>query len=155
VADDQRADAIGALGNPVVQTPNLDALVNRGFVFHNAYCLGSNSPAVCLPSRNMFLSGRAYFRWKGPPAPAHKPTFPVMLKAAGYETYHHGKRGNTAINIQAKFDHNQYLDDQKERTSGEPGKRIVDDAISFLKDRNDTKPFFMYLAFEAPHDPRV
>src|SRR5262245_52102014 len=63
--DDQRADTIGALGNPHIQTPRLDALARRGFVFRNAYCLGGNVSAVCLPSRNMLLSGRAYFRWQG------------------------------------------------------------------------------------------
>ena len=58
-ADDMRADSIGALGNPVVKTPNLDALVRRGFVFENAYNLGGNVAAVCTPSRNMLLSGKA------------------------------------------------------------------------------------------------
>jgi arylsulfatase A-like enzyme len=153
--DDQRADTIGALGNSACQTPHLDALARRGMVFRNAYCLGGNSPAVCLPSRNMLLSGRAYFRWQGPQAPATDATFPAVMKAAGYETYHHGKRGNSALAIQAQFDHNLYLDDQADRTSGEPGKEIVDRAIEFLKGREKTKPVFMYLAFANPHDPRV
>src|SRR6476660_3420864 len=61
-ADDQRADTIGALGNSHIKTPNLDQLVRDGFVFRNAYCLGANVPAVCTPSRNMLLSGRAFFR---------------------------------------------------------------------------------------------
>ena len=30
-------------------------------VFRNAYCFGSNVPAVCSPSRNMLLSGRVSF----------------------------------------------------------------------------------------------
>src|SRR5688572_13584127 len=59
-ADDQRTDTISALGNPHIQTPTLDGLVRQGFVFRNAYCLGSNVGAVCLPSRNMLMSGRAY-----------------------------------------------------------------------------------------------
>ena len=63
-ADDMRADSIAALGNPMVKTPNLDTLVKRGFVMRNAYCLGGNSAAVCTPSRNMLLSGKAFFRWK-------------------------------------------------------------------------------------------
>jgi arylsulfatase A-like enzyme len=153
--DDQRADAVGALGNPAVMTPNLDALVRSGFAFRNAYCLGSSVPAVCAPSRNMLLSGRAYFRWKGLQAPADRPNFPVAMKAAGYETFHHGKRGNVAVEIQKKFDHNLYLQDQQERTSGQPGKTVVDSAIRFLQARSREKPFFLYLAFEAPHDPRV
>ena len=32
-ADDQRADTIGAHGNPHIKTPNLDQLVAEGFSF--------------------------------------------------------------------------------------------------------------------------
>jgi arylsulfatase A-like enzyme len=154
-ADDQRADTIGALGNPHIKTPNLDQLVRSGFVFRNAYCLGSNVGAVCTPSRNMLLSGRAYFRWQGPQAQPEMANFPTSMKAAGYETYHHGKRGNTSPAIQALFDHNKYVVDRDDRTSGEPCQTIVDEAIAFLKTRNRDNPVFMYLAFSNPHDERV
>jgi arylsulfatase A-like enzyme len=154
-ADDQRPDTIGALGNPHIQTPTLDALARSGTVFRNAYCLGANQPAVCTPSRNMLLSGRAYFRWQGNQAEPDRPNFPTAMKAAGYETYHHGKRGNTSPAIQALFDHNHYVKDEADRTGGEPGKEIVDAAIAFLKGRSEDKPLFMYLAFSGPHDPRV
>lgn len=153
--DDQRPDAIGALGNPAIKTPAMDSLARQGLVFNNAYIFGSNVGAVCQPSRNMLLSGRAYFRWTGPQAPGDQPNFPVAMKQAGYFTYHHGKRRNSALLIQEKFDVNKYLDEGSERKSGEPGKTIVDDAIAFLKDRPADKPFFMYLAFGNPHDPRV
>src|ERR1043165_4204082 len=147
-SDDQRADTIGALGNPVIKTPALDALVRRGFSFRNAYCLGGNSGAVCTPSRNMLLSGKTYFRWNGQQAPPTPPNFPLSMKDAGYETYHEGKKGNTAINLQALFEINKYLpDDEQERKDGEPGREIVDHAISFLKTRKTSRPFFMYLAF--------
>src|SRR3954469_23829212 len=88
LADDLRADAIGALAGdrPAARTPHLDALARSGFVFRNAYCLGSNVPAVCLPSRNMLLSGRAYFRWKGSHASGDAPNLPLSLEAAGYAT---------------------------------------------------------------------
>jgi arylsulfatase A-like enzyme len=166
-ADDMRADSIAALGNPTVVTPHLDALAKRGFAFTNAYCFGGNSGAVCTPSRNMLLSGNCYFRWKdfAPPgtpnrkgmlAPADGPNLPLSLKAAGYDTYHHGKRGNTATLIQAKFDVNKYLaSDEAERKSGEPGREIADAAIDYWKARSKEKPFFCYLAFGNPHDPRV
>ena len=168
LADDLRADTIAALGNPAARTPNLDALVRRGFALTNAYCFGGNSPAVCTPSRNMLLGGNAYFRWKDfvPPgmpddrkgllAPGGGPNFPLSLKDAGYLTYHHGKRGNTALLIQAQFEINKYLkDDDAERRSGEPGEEIVDEAIAFLRANRDPRPVFMYLAFANPHDPRV
>lgn len=164
-ADDMRADSIAALGNPTVKTPHLDELARHGFVFQNAYCLGGNSPAVCTPSRNMLLSGNAFFRWKNfsPPngrvgsiSPGKGPNLPLSLRDAGYVTYHHGKKGNTATLIQAQFEINKYLmNDEAERRSGEPGKLIVDDAIEFLRDRKDERPFLMYLAFANPHDPRI
>jgi arylsulfatase A-like enzyme len=157
LTDDLRADAIGALGNRVVKTPNMDRLAERGFVFRNAYCLGSNSPAVCQPSRNMILSGNAYFRWRGERnAPASGPSLPRSMEKAGYATFHAGKKGNVAVEIQKLFQTNKVLDDQKERTSGEPGKAVVNHATDWLDSRrSDQRPFFMYLAFEAPHDPRV
>jgi arylsulfatase A-like enzyme len=163
-ADDMRADT---LGHPAARTPHLDALRKRGFTFTNAYCMGGNSAAVCTPSRNMLLSGNAYFRWKdsSPPmkgtqkgllAPGDGPNFPLAMKDAGYLTYHHGKRGNTAPLIQARFEVNRYLkNDEAERRSGEPGREIVDEAIAFLKANKDPRPVFMYLAFGNPHDPRV
>jgi arylsulfatase A-like enzyme len=155
LVDDLRADAVAALGSPIAKTPNLDRIVRSGTVFRQAYCLGSNSPAVCLPSRNMLLSGRAYFRWMGPQAPADRPNLPGTMREAGYVTFHCGKRGNVAQEIEKRFDETHYLDDQKERTSGQPGRRVVDEAIDFLERRPADRPFFLYLAFEAPHDPRV
>lgn len=163
-ADDMRSDSIGALGNPVVKTPHLDSLVERGMVFRNAYCLGGNIPAVCTPSRNMLLSGQSYFRWKDfqPPkgakgtlAPGTGPNWPISMREAGYATYHQGKRGNTALLIQQRFEVDRYIDEKADRKDGEPGKIIADDATQFLKEQKDGRPFFLYLAFANPHDPRV
>lgn len=155
IADDWRADCLGVLGHPVVKTPNLDALAKRGMLFEAAYCFGSNSGAVCRPSRNMFLSGRTYFRWRGPDAPAEDSSFPAVMRAGGYETWHCGKRGNTAIPIQAQFEHNNYINENQARTSGHPGREITEQALAFLEKRDAKRPFFMYLGYETPHDPRV
>lgn len=188
-ADDQRPDTIAALGNPAIITPTLDSLAKRGLAFKNAYNFGGNSGAVCLPSRNMLLSGKTFFHYsrmvngkvefqpsaEDPEAaakvadrqkngfrwdimaPGDGPNFPVSMKEAGYQTYHHGKGGNVAKQIQARFEINKYVkDDQAERRSGEPGKEVADAAITFLQSERDAKrPFFMYLAFGNPHDPRV
>lgn len=151
--DDQRADTLHALGNPVIQTPNLDRLAEAGFVFRNAYCMGSTVPAVCLPSRTMLLSGRSLYHL--PQLTASSPNFPRTFREAGYETYHYGKRGNTPQQIQKDFEHNQYLQDAKDRTSGYPGKTIADDVARFLGSRARGRPFFLYLAFANPHDERV
>jgi N-sulfoglucosamine sulfohydrolase len=46
VADDQGRD-LGVYGNPVLRTPNLDALAARGTLFTNAFATVSS----CSPSR--------------------------------------------------------------------------------------------------------
>ena len=51
--DQQRFDTIGALGNPYVQTPTLDRLVETGTAFTHAFC---QSP-ICTPSRSSFMTG--------------------------------------------------------------------------------------------------
>ena len=79
----------------------------------------------------MLLSGKAFFRWTGGQPPGDAPNFPLSLRDAGYLTYHHGKRGNTPLNIQAKFEINKYVtNDQAERQRGEPGQEIVDAAVT-------------------------
>lgn len=151
--DDQRADTIRALGNPAIITPHLDRLAQSGFVFRNAYCMGSTVPAVCLPSRTMMITGRSLFHLAG--LTPESPNFPRSMNVAGYVSYHHGKRGNTPQKIQEEFQHNQYLKDVEDRTSGYPGRTIADDAVKFLRERAKDKPFCMYLAFANPHDERV
>lgn len=52
--DQQRWDTIHYLGNPYIDTPNLDKLCKNGVAFENAYC---QSP-ICTPSRSSFMTGR-------------------------------------------------------------------------------------------------
>ena len=54
IADQQRADHVGFMGNAVVQTPNIDAIANRGTVFENAWV----SNPVCMPNRSTIMTGR-------------------------------------------------------------------------------------------------
>ena len=76
-ADDQRADTIAAHGNPHIQTPNLDSLVEDGFSFRRNYCAGSFSGAVCVASRAMLMTGR---HWMKLPKKKPQPTGPVLSR---------------------------------------------------------------------------
>jgi len=88
VADDLRPDGIAALGNPVVRTPNLDALAARSLVFTRAFC----SYPICVVSRSEMLSGRHHWENNGKGGFAEKTIFwPEAFREAGYETWHIGK----------------------------------------------------------------
>lgn len=154
LTDDQRTDTIAALGNPGMKTPHLDQLVQRGFIFHNAYCMGSTMPAVCNPSRHMIQSGMSLYRYRPQPEEA-TPSLARAFRQAGYETYHHSKRGNTALAYHKHYEHSHYLDDMAERNSGHHGRTAGNDAVEFLNQRDRSRPFLMYVGFAGPHDPRV
>ncbi len=172
-ADDQRADTIHAQGNPHIETPNLDRLVRRGYSFRRNYCFGSNSGAVCVPSRAMLMSGRHYF------AVDHNltdvVTLPQLLGENGYTTFATGKWHNGAASLVRSFakansvmlggmsDHLRVpiRDLQADgslsavRTGAKHSSELfADAAIDFLQNYQDEAPFFAYVAFTAPHDPR-
>jgi choline-sulfatase len=53
-SDQHSRRVLGCYGNPVVKTPNLDALAARGTLFRNAYC----PTPICVPSRASLATGR-------------------------------------------------------------------------------------------------
>ena len=57
-SDQHTARVMGCQGDPVVETPNLDALAADGCRFDSFYC---NNP-ICVPSRMSFMSGRYPFK---------------------------------------------------------------------------------------------
>lgn len=151
-ADDQRPDTIAALGNDAIITPNLDRIANNGFVFNNAYCMGSTVGAVCNPSRHMVMSGMSLFRYKNADS---KNTWGAVMRAAGYTTWHLSKSGNVARVAHKEFEFSGYLNDREARSGGDQGKDAADRAIAFLDDGwNREQPLFMYIGFAGPHDPR-
>lgn len=157
-ADDHRADGLRALGNDVLQTPHLDTLVERGMVFTRCYTQGSMVGAVCLPSRTMMQTGRALFRI---PARSAKDdggaSLATVIKGAGYQTWHMGKGGNEYTAGLRAFE-TSIIDDAKgageEDSRAFSSRRLADKSIEFLKGRDSSKPFYIYLAPPVPHDPR-
>ncbi|MBN8458192.1 MAG: sulfatase-like hydrolase/transferase [Verrucomicrobia bacterium] len=146
LADDLRPDCLGMLGHPVVKTPNLDKLLENGFIFRNAYVLGSNSGAVCTPSRTMIQTGMSYLRQQKPGGfPPEKPTLARTIKAAGYASIRSGKFGNGPKRLDDEFD--RHLD-------GGNATGNADNIIGFIKKNGGGKPLFLYMASHEPHDPQ-
>ena len=164
-ADDHRPDGLRALGNPLLLTPNLDSLVERGMTFTHCYTMGSMIGAVCTPSRTIMLTGRSWQRIPKAPAAAPNATDPAtflprVIQAAGYQTWHIGKYGNGFPAGLAEFQ-TTTKDDASGKTPvsdrAHCSQRLADKTIEFLKSRtagNETKPFYIYLAPPVPHDPR-
>ena len=90
--DQQRFDTIKALGNPYVDTPNIDKLVESGVAFTHAYC---QSP-ICTPSRSSFLTGmypaRLHNTRNGNDTfPGFPPLITKIIADAGYRCGNIGK----------------------------------------------------------------
>ncbi len=164
-ADDHRPDGLHALGNPLLQTPNLDSLVDRGMTFTHCYTMGSMIGAVCTPSRTMMLTGRSWQRIPGAPGAAanaaDRTTFlPSVLASAGYQTWHMGKYGNGFPAGLKEFE-TSIADDAHgstpETDRAHSSQRLADRTIEFLKSRaasHEARPFYIYLAPPVPHDER-
>jgi len=173
LADDQRADSVHAYGNNYIQTPNIDKLIARGFSFRQNYCLGSNGGAVCVPSRAMINSGRSYFNVDSRMTGVK--IMPELLRENGYTTFATGKWHNKEESFLRGFEKGKalYFGGMADHTKvpvvdlGQKGEFInervgekfsselfTNAAIEFLENHKGDKPFYAYVAYTAPHDPR-
>jgi arylsulfatase A-like enzyme len=91
MTDQHRPDHIGFGGNPVIQTPHLDALARDGVVFDQAYVANP----VCMPNRASVLTGRMPSahgtRVNGISLDWDAETFVRVLRRNGYRCGHVGK----------------------------------------------------------------
>ncbi|MBI2925819.1 MAG: sulfatase-like hydrolase/transferase [Verrucomicrobia bacterium] len=181
-SDDQRFDTIHALGNREIQTPNLDRLARRGFAFTHTFCMGAQQGAVCVPSRAMLMTGRSLFRATTTPTggaiPPALPLWPEVMRRAGYDTIGIGKWHNDRASYARAFaaggpvfvggmsDHakmavhdfdptGNYAKENERTATTFSSELFADAAVDFLRQRRRDKPFFLYVAFTAPHDPRT
>lgn len=179
IADDHRFSALSGLGREGVSTPIFDQMMADGTTFTHAHIMGSTSGAVCMPSRGMLMTGRNVFSTPDP-LPADTPLLPELLWQNGYTTYGTGKWHNRSDSFARCFSTGGKVffggmsDDQyaftvhnfdPSRAYDEHSLEIVnqfsttlfaDEAISFLNDHeDDDDPFFAYVAFTSPHDPRT
>jgi arylsulfatase A-like enzyme len=177
LADDMGYSDAGCFGGEI-QTPNLDSLAENGLRFTQMYSTGR-----CWPSRAVLMTGYYAQQVgmdprRGTAWPRWSQLLPLRLKESGYRSYHSGKwhlREMPADPVQSGFDRSFYLGDQdrffspkKVWLDDEPQSAVERDsgfystvakgdyAIEFLKQHaaeTADQPFFLYLAFFAPHFP--
>jgi len=177
--DDQRLTTLGALNNPEIRTPNLDRLVRSGTVFTRPYIMGSTVGAVCICSRSMLLTGRSLFRSPRDPQDGDGlALWPEAFRQAGYTTFATGKWHNGPQAFARCFSsgadiffggmsdhlkvpvHQFNPDGHYPRDAARPGPKFstelfTDAAIRFLETYEAQAPFFLYVSYTAPHDPRM
>lgn len=166
LVDDLGFSDLGCYGAEI-DTPNLDRLAKDGLRFTQCY-----NTAKCHSSRVSLLSGR-WCRQAGDINLTRATTIPEVLAPAGYFTAMTGKwhldKQPTDFGFQRYFGHlsgatNYYSGDDTFRLNGQPWKvpekgfyttvENVNYAIKFLDEaRGEKKPWFLYVAFNAPHSP--
>ena len=172
-SDDQQENTVAEFGNPHIKTPILDSLAKAGFSFRQTYCGGSYSGAVCVASRSMLMTGRHWMQIKDTKNWTGLKPLPAVLSSQGYHSHivgkwHNGSRtllnsfqSGSSVFLGGMTNHIEVpLSDIK---NGKLTKRRVekgfsstmfaDAAVGFLSQEH-TKPYFLYVAFTAPHDTR-
>ncbi len=173
ITDDQGYGDFSIHGNPHLSTPHIDRL-GRGSVRFDRFYVNS----FCAPTRAALLTGRWPLR-TGVHGVTHnrealrpsEVTIAEALRGAGYRTACIGKWHNGE-----QFPHtppgqgfeeffgfhnghwNDYFDAELmrgtkfEKTRGYITDALTDEALKFIE-ANRTRPFFCYLAYNAPHSP--
>lgn len=175
VADDLGSADLGHQGSRDVRTPNIDSIARGGVSFSTAYI----SAPVCMPSRMGFMTGRYQQRFGMQTLgndrigmPATEMNLGQMLKARGYATgivgkWHLGTNPEFRPNARGFDEFYGFLNGNISYYPGsgqfwrntDPIEKPAyatdgfgDEAVSFVN-RHAEHPFFLYLAFNAPHSP--
>src|SRR5690625_5973074 len=167
--DDHRYDYIGFLETfDWLETPSMDRMPKEGAYFPNAFVTTS----LCSPSRASILTGQYSHTHKvvdnSSPADPDLIYFPQYLQQMGYQTSFFGKwhMGGSTDAPRPGFDHWESFRGQGEyykptlningtRVEYEDSTYTTDlltkHAIEWLDERDNDKPFFLYLSHKAVH----
>jgi arylsulfatase A-like enzyme len=172
LADDLGYSDLGCYGSEI-ETPNLDALAANGLRFTQFY-----NTARCWPSRAALMTGyyaQQVNRDPQGPRPKWAALLPELLKEAGYKSYHSGKWHIDGKILDAGFsrsyhttDHDRFFSPKHHQLDDQPLPPPAADeryyattataqrALQWLSEHesdHNEQPFFLYLAFIAPHFP--
>jgi len=167
LVDDMGFSDPGCFGGEIY-TPNLDRLAREGIRLTRMH-----NDAMCVASRSALLSGKWWPR--AGMGIGNGPTLAERLKQAGYRTGIVGKWHLNGNPIDRGFDSflgflggfaNHFTGHPSYRRNREPfddfgpdyfsTTAFTDEAIRFIQTSSREKkgqPFFLYLAYQAPHNP--
>jgi arylsulfatase A-like enzyme len=159
VTDDHRWDAMGAYGNSIIHTPNLDRMAGEGVLFENMFVTTS----ICAPSRATIMTGQYASRhgihgFGEELTPTQlQNSYMGQLKEAGYRTGFIGKWG-VGSPPEDFFDYNkafagqgQYWNVDEEGEERHLTGVMGDQALEFLRQDTSDAPFLLSISFKAAH----
>ena len=165
LVDDHAFEAVSAYGSYLkdyATTPTIDSLGEEGMRFDNFVCANS----ICSPSRASFITGQ-YSHVNGvkdlnQEINVSSPWLSEELKKGGYETLLVGKwhlqgeiRGfDKHMTVEGQGVYFDPIFNGSEGTWKRKGYSTdvyTDIALDWLKERDESKPFYLALQFKAPH----
>ncbi len=176
LTDDQGWWDVGMHGNKDIDTPTMDRLATESVEFTHFYV----SP-VCSPTRSSLMTGRHYLQDRRLQHAVRRRytrragvTIAQVLRDAGYRTGIFGKwhlgshapylphfRGfDDALTFQNGHIERLYYPDRLLHNGHHVDARgyitdiLTDSASAFVR-QNRTRPFFLYLAYNVPHEPHI
>lgn len=178
LTDNQAPSTLGCYGNDEILTPNIDHLASQGIQFQNAFaCNGMCSPTRAsimtglIPSQHGVhtqLSDQLQKDWPENWCAINEfRTLPQTLSDAGYQTaligkYHLG----IPFKPHLKFDYwltfpvghtwdwynNEIIDNgERYKHPGHITDFWTEKAVAYIDNYKSNKPFFIYLAYDAPY----
>ncbi|MCP4782101.1 MAG: arylsulfatase [Fuerstiella sp.] len=185
ITDDQGYGDIGAHGNALIQTPNMDQLHAESVRFTNFHV-----DPTCSPTRGALMSGKYSHRarvWHtiagGNHLRANEITMADVFRASGYRTGMFGKwhlgsnypyrpidrgfdewlgQGDGGTGTTDDYFTNDRVNDHYlhngafEFRPGYAPDVFYDAAIDYIRDKDDDgQPFFVYLSTYIPHNPHT
>lgn len=163
MSDDHDADAISAYNKKFIATPNIDRIAKEGMLFTRAFVANS----ICGPARATLLTGQHShkngMKDNRTRFDSSKMTMPKILQQNGYQTAIIGKWH--LVSYPTGFDYWEilpgqglYYDPRMISMNGDTSTLkgyatdiITNEAIKWLGNRDNSKPFFLLLHNKAPH----
>ncbi len=179
ISDEHSNEVMSCSGHPIVKTPNLDALAERGTMFTSCY---TSSP-LCVPARASFFTGQYVHKlgtWdNATPYDGKVPGMSQYFHRHGYDMTAFGKLD---FHPEGSYEGLDYrLPEQREKTNigsffrenSRPRPRIErrfknmgirntlsydetvrDAAVEWLRGKKpDDEPWILYIGFTNPHFP--
>ena len=182
LADDMGYADAGFNGGTDIKTPHLDQLAREGAILKSFYAQPVCSPTRAALLTGRYPSHTGVYGVVRPNAPwglkLEERTLPQALREAGYETaivgkWHLGESDAAYLPTRRGFDHQYGLwfgnidyfthlrdgvldwhrNDQPSQDEGYTTHLIAREAVQRIRAKKSSQPLFLYVAFNAVHDP--